>query len=170
MINKSSLWVALLSTSLASCAGAGDDVCSRAARHLEACAGVTLPEPDTCDANMALRVLDTKCAELGAVRGTSSLFAQLFNWGGPSNSDFPGVDWLGVETDFWGAWTDMHAPPDRPGWATDGWGNDSCLDATYGGHCEGNVVVFCEMGAKSWLFCPDHMVCRDGIQAECVPK
>jgi len=64
----------------------------------------------------------------------------------------------------------MHAPPDRPGWATDGAGNDSCLDATHSGHCEGNVVVSCEMGAKGWLFCLDNMVCREGIRAECVPK
>jgi len=94
----------MLATVLAAgCGGGEDDVCTRAALHLEDCSGAALEQlPDTCDAQQARSLLEMSCEEIAAaVRNPS--FSLLDNV-------FPG----------WAAWGS-----DGWLWNSSLWGNES---------------------------------------------
>jgi hypothetical protein len=56
----------LLGLTLVGCAGAGDDICTMATSHLEACLGTTVQQSGTCNEAMASRILAANCSDLSS--------------------------------------------------------------------------------------------------------
>lgn len=113
--------VALSSLLLAGCAGTGEDLCTSAVLHLEACTGATLEQlPDTCDPEKARRVLDASCSELAeaGVRGTASFWDWFGSWFGDGAEEPLG------EKPHEGCYRHATCPyPDH-----DFWGDSSCRE------------------------------------------